>query len=68
MCIRDRFTNVANGLGVFRVKLGAGKSGSHTLESTKPVGIQVLGYGQYTSYQYPGGLNLKLISVPPVPK
>jgi len=62
------FTNVANGLGVFRVKLGAGKSGSHTLESTKPVGIQVLGYGQYTSYQYPGGLNLKLISVPPVPK
>lgn len=62
------FTAVANGLGVYRVKLGAGKGGAHTLESTRPVGLQILGYGANTSYQYPGGLNLKLISIPPVPK
>jgi hypothetical protein len=29
------------------------------------VGIQVLGYGLYTSYQYPGGLNLEIIAPPP---
>jgi hypothetical protein len=62
------FTAVANGFGVYRVKLGAGKGGAHTLESTRPVGLQILGYGANTSYQYPGGLNLKLISIPPVPK
>ncbi len=62
------YTVIANGLGVFRVRLGAGKAGAHTLESAKPVGIQVVGYGANTSYQYPGGLNLKLISIPPVPK
>lgn len=62
------FTAIAGGFGVFRVKLGAGKGGAHTLEAAKPVGIQVLGYGANTSYQYPGGLNLKLISIPPVPK
>ena len=28
------------------------------LTATAPVGIQVIGYGSYTSYQYPGGLNL----------
>lgn len=62
------FSAISNGLGVFRVKLGPGKQGAHTLESTKAVGLQVIGYGAYTSYQYPGGLNLKLISIPPVPK
>lgn len=62
------FTAIANGLGVFRVKLGPGNNGSHTLESTSPVGTQVVGYAAYTSYRYPGGLNLKLISAPPVPK
>jgi hypothetical protein len=31
------------------------------------VGIQVVGYGSYTSYQYPGGLNLTLIAPPPPP-
>jgi hypothetical protein len=51
--------------GVFRVKLGAGQNGAHTLTSTSPVGIQVMGYGTKTSYHYPGGLNLKLIAPPP---
>jgi hypothetical protein len=50
-----------------RAKLGGGISGAHLLTSDKPVGIQVVGYGAYTSYQYPGGLNLTLIAPPPPP-
>ncbi|MBI2392476.1 MAG: IgGFc-binding protein [Deltaproteobacteria bacterium] len=52
---------------VTRVKLGPGPSevGAHVLESDKPFGIQVLGYGAYTSYHYPGGLNLSAIAPPP---
>jgi IgGFc binding protein len=54
--------------GVIRVPLTAGTSGgAHVLTATLPVGIQVLGYGSYTSYQYPGGLNLSLIAPPPPP-
>ena len=31
-----------------------------------PIGIQVIGYGDYTTYMYPGGLNLGQIApVPP---
>ena len=52
-----------SGMGVARVKLAA--TGSHSLTSSKPVGIQVYGYGSYTSYQYPGGLNLRSIAPPP---
>ncbi len=53
------------GFGVYRVKL-AGQSGAHTLTSKKAVGLQIMGYGANTSYQYPGGLNLKLIASVPV--
>jgi hypothetical protein len=53
-------------LGVYRVTLGAGKGGAHTLTAAKPVGVQVIGYGDNTSYEYPAGLNLKLIAPPPV--
>ncbi|MFO0643284.1 MAG: IgGFc-binding protein [Polyangiaceae bacterium] len=59
------FEPIAAGLGTFRVTLGPGKGGSHTLVADKPVGVQVLGYGGYTSYAYPGGLDLRLISPPP---
>ena len=52
--------------GVVRVQLGNGMKGLHVLEATAPVGIQVMGYGQYTSYQYPGGLNLGAIAPPPL--
>ncbi len=55
----------ATGYSIARVKLGAGKSGAHELVSSKPVGLQVMGYGSYTSYQYPGGLNLTAIAEPP---
>jgi hypothetical protein len=57
----------SNGFGALRVKLGPGQSGAHVLTATQPVGLQVMGYGAYTSYQYPGGLNLKTIAPPPPP-
>lgn len=49
-----------------RVELGRGKRGAHTLTASKGVGIQVIGYGDNTSYQFPGGLNLGRITAPPV--
>jgi hypothetical protein len=48
------------------VSLGPGKDGVHSLQSTDPIGIQVIGYGDNTSYQYPGGLNLSAIAAVPV--
>jgi IgGFc binding protein len=36
----------------------AGCTGNHTASSTSSFGIQVYGYGSYTSLMYPGGLNL----------
>jgi hypothetical protein len=63
------FTPLAEGLGVWRATLGAGLGGgAHTLTSDQPVGLQAMGYGAYTSYQYPGGLNIKIISPPPLTK
>jgi hypothetical protein len=58
-------TPIGSGYGIARVNLGPGNNGAHLLQSTLPVGIQVMGYGYYTSYQYPGGLNLTLIAPPP---
>jgi hypothetical protein len=61
------FTAIGStGYGISRFKLGAGNNGAHTLQADKPVGIQVMGYGSYTSYQYPGGSNLSTIAPPPV--
>lgn len=60
------FKAISDGFAVARARLGGGKNGAHTLTSDKPVGIQIVGYGENTSYQYPGGLNLGVIaSVPP---
>jgi len=55
----------SSGYGVVRVKLGAGNAGAHVLTASAPVGLEVMGYGSYTSYTYPGGLDLKYISPPP---
>jgi hypothetical protein len=49
---------------VHGVNLGA--RGAHVLLAAAPIGLQVLGYGSFTSYQYPGGLNLKVIAPPPI--
>jgi hypothetical protein len=52
---------------VMRVPLMGGTTmGAHKLTSSKPVGLQVMGYGHATSYYYPGGLNLTVIADPPV--
>jgi hypothetical protein len=57
--------DVAPGWKVARVALSNSGSGAHELVSDEPVGLQVMGFGHATSYYYPGGLNLKLISEPP---
>ena len=44
-----------------------GSSGAHVLTASAPIGLQVMGYGSFTSYQYPGGLNLKIIAPAPTP-
>jgi hypothetical protein len=52
---------------IARVKLEVGAhDGAHVLDASAPIGIQVIGYGDYTSYQYPGGLNLGQIAPPPI--
>lgn len=38
--------------------------GQHTISSDQKFGIVVYGYGQYTSYMYPGGLDLNSINIP----
>ncbi len=53
------------GYSTLRVPLDAGQGGAHVLTASQPVGIQVMGYGAYTSYQYPGGLALAHIAPPP---
>ena len=57
---------LSSGFGVARLPLSNVSGGAHVLESSLPVGIQVMGYGTYTSYQYPGGLNLRAIAQPPL--
>ncbi len=48
---------------LLRVLLDNTGDGTHHIQGTKPFGISVYGYGQYTSYWYPGGLDLKPVSV-----
>ncbi len=57
---------LSSGYEVVRAKLGQGQAGAHVLEAASPVGLQVVGYGKFTSYQYPGGLDLAPITPPPV--
>jgi IgGFc binding protein len=47
------------GFDFARVQLPNTNGGNHTVDSADLVGISVYGYGQYTSYWYPGGMNLK---------
>lgn len=57
----------SSGWSVVRVQLSGEGGGIHTLSTTHEagVGLQVMGFGSATSYYYPGGLNLKKISIPP---
>jgi hypothetical protein len=52
---------------IIRLQLGAGQGGAHILTGSKAFGVQVIGYGAYTSYQYPAGLDLLQIAPPPPP-
>ena len=49
--------------GVARAILPNNATGNHSITGPMPFGIQVYGYGQYTSYWYPGGLDLTDIPV-----
>lgn len=53
----------ATGWVLTRLTLDTGPAadGNHTLEADSRVGISVYGYGDYTSYWYPGGLDLASI-------
>jgi IgGFc binding protein len=50
-----------SGHGVARVALSNAGTGTHTATSSMGFGISVYGYGSYTSYWYPGGLDLESI-------
>lgn len=53
-----------SGFGLARVQalnLGPNNDGNHNITGNMTFGITVYGYGQYTSYWYPGGLNLETI-------
>jgi hypothetical protein len=39
--------------------------GSHKMSAEENFGIMVYGYGSYTSYMYPGGLNLETVTIVP---
>ncbi|HEY3356202.1 MAG TPA: IgGFc-binding protein [Polyangia bacterium] len=54
------------GSGVWSVAKVTIQGGSHTIQTngTDGVGIQVYGVGSYTSYMYPGGLDVKQINIP----
>ena len=54
-----------SGYGISRVVLGEGNNGRHHLQASQYVGLQVMGFGFATSYQYPGGLNVRGIAPPP---
>jgi hypothetical protein len=53
----------ASGFGVARIALSNAGNGSHSANSSDPFGITVYGFGQYTSFWYPGGLDLNVIPV-----
>jgi hypothetical protein len=60
-------TTAVNGSwSITRIPLKTGGGGTHVLGASNPVGVQVIGYGSFTSYQYPAGLDLTEISAPPL--
>lgn len=54
----------SSGYRVARVALSDGRAGDHVMTGDEPFGVSVYGYGAYTSYWYPGGLDLAPIVVP----
>jgi IgGFc binding protein len=61
-------TSIGGGFGVVRIPLTTGANGgAHVMTGNQPFGLQVEGYGAQTSYQYPAGLDLKVIAPSPSP-
>ena len=50
------------GYSVARVQLSNAGDGNHEITGSAPFGISVYGYGDDTSYWYPGGLDLEHIN------
>jgi len=56
------FTAIGNtGYSVARTTLSNAGNGNHNITGAAEFGISVYGYGQYTSYWYPGGSDLTLL-------
>lgn len=53
------------GDGKYQVARHPVAGGAHSLTSSDTFGVVVYGYGLYTSYMYPGGLNLETVVVTP---
>jgi len=49
------------GFATARVEISGG---AHHIEGGSPFGIVVYGFGSYTSYMYPGGLDFEAINIP----
>jgi hypothetical protein len=68
--LTDAPTRIGNSeWGFLRIKLMPSDSGGvHKISTTddRGLGLQISGFGFATSYYYPGGLNLRRISEPPV--
>ncbi|MGZ3417752.1 MAG: IgGFc-binding protein [Polyangiales bacterium] len=62
----DSHPIASTGFTVFRALLARGHQGAHHLTADRPVGLQVVGYGAYTSYQVLGGMDLRAIAPPPL--
>jgi len=60
MAVTDWRAVGASGMQTARLAI---RPGVHQVVSTGPFGIVVYGFGSYTSYIYPGGLDLEVINV-----
>lgn len=49
------------GFSVARIPLSNAGDGNHQFAGDQKFGVMIYGYGQYTSYWYPGGLDLNFI-------
>ncbi len=62
----SQFSPVGGGAYAVANVLLEGSSAVHTLDADQEIGLTVYGYGQYTSYMYPGGADLARITIPPL--
>ncbi len=63
----SEFTPIGgSGYSIARHPLATGGSESHHIHGDEPFGLVVYGYGSFTSYMVPGGLDLKRITQVPI--